>query len=334
MSVTIKDIARMANVSHTTVSRALNDSPLINAETKERIKQIARSLNYTPNFNAKSLVLERSYNIGLFFSTLRSGTSATFFYSAVAGVNGLIHGKYNLVVKGIDDYLEGAPLSRKMFDGILVVSQSSDDMGFIRAVREAGIPLVVLNRSPEGVASIRADDRIGSDRITQYMIDQGHTELAMIEGMPGFSSSYERKQGFIQALVRNGIDPAPHRFVPGNYDVESGYRGMRLLLEQERLPTAVFCANDDMAVGAMKAVQEAGLKVPDDISLAGFDDSSFARYLTPALTTVRRPIEQISRLGTERLLDMIDRKTRPDKAEAELIDTVLVIRDSVKRITR
>src|SRR6185312_2019924 len=127
MSATIKDIAKLAGVSHTTVSRALNNSPLIQEETKERIRLIAEQLDYTPNYSAKSLVLDRSYNLGLFFTTLSQGTSAGFFYEAIRGVNSVIQDRYQLIVKGIDDYSSFQSITRKSFDGIIIVSQSDDD---------------------------------------------------------------------------------------------------------------------------------------------------------------------------------------------------------------
>lgn len=179
MGVTIKDIARLAGVSHTTVSRALNDSPLINEETKERVREIARKLHYTPNVNARSLVLHRSYNIGLFFSTLHSGTSSGFFHDVVRGVNDRVKDRYNLVVKGIDDYPDYRAISGKHFDGIVVMSQSAGDNDFIKTVMEQGIPQVVLNREVRfpGVCNILSDDYTGSFNMVSHLIGQGIGEL-------------------------------------------------------------------------------------------------------------------------------------------------------------
>jgi LacI family transcriptional regulator len=336
MSVTIKDIAKLAGVSHTTVSRALNDSPLINDETRERIKAIANQLQYTPNFNAKSLVLDRSYNIGLFFSTLRSGTSAGFFYETVRGVNNVIQDRYNLIVKGIDDYKDYHGITRKQFDGIIVMSQSMDDDFFIADVGRKGIPLIVLNRVVEtndvSVASILADDRMGAFKVVDYLIEQGHRSIAIVEGLPGFRSTQLRKEGYLQALNQRGIVPSPELQISGKYDMDSGYAAMMKLLELSNgeQPTAVFCSNDDMAVGAIKAVVESGMRVPEDMSVVGFDDNIFARYTNPALTTVKRPIVRISEEGAGRLLSLIE--TKSAIKESVFLHTELVIRDSVKNI--
>lgn len=331
MSVTIKDIARLANVSHTTVSRALNDSPLINIETKEKIKEIAKELNYIPNYNAKSLVLDKSYNIGLFFSTINEGTSPNFFYETVRGVNGVIRDKYNLIVRGIDDYKNYNNINNKNFDGLIIMSQSIHDNVFIYDVLNKGIPLVLLNRELEDVhiTNILSDDKMGAYKAVEYLINQGHREIAIIEGKEGFKSSTERKQGFIEAIIDNNIPINKDYIMKGNYDLESGYKAMKTLLSKSRIPTAVFCSNDDMAVGAMKAIVESGLRVPEDISILGFDDNLFSAFLTPTLTTVKRPIEKISTEGAKILLEIIENKCI--KKETVYINTTFVERQSVSR---
>ncbi|KPV57814.1 LacI family transcriptional regulator [Paenibacillus sp. A3] len=332
MSVTIKDIAKLAGVSHTTVSRALNDSPLINPETKERIKAIAGSMNYTPNYSARSLVLDRSYNLGLFFTTLHTGTSAGFLYEAIKGVNDVIKDDYNLIVRGIDDYKSFHKVNRKNFDGIIVMSQSESDQSFIEYASDKEIPLVVLNRPVESVQVMNfvPDDQSGAYRLTEYLVQQGHRNIAIIEGKQGFKSTQARRDGYREALHKHGISVPEAYYVSGNYDLESGHTAMSKLLELPDRPTAVFCCNDDMALGAVKAVTERGLSVPEDISVAGFDDHLFSAFMSPALTTVRRPIEELSRAGAETLLKFIE--TKHSEKSVVLFHTELVIRDSVKSI--
>ncbi|GLI10649.1 LacI family transcriptional regulator [Paenibacillus tyrfis] len=332
MSVTIKDIAKLAGVSHTTVSRALNDSPLINPETKERIKAIAGSMNYTPNYSARSLVLDRSYNLGLFFTTLHTGTSAGFLYEAIKGVNDVIKDDYNLIVRGIDDYKSFHKVNRKNFDGIIVMSQSESDQSFIEYASDKEIPLVVLNRPVESVQVMNfvPDDQSGAYRLTEYLVQQGHRHIAIIEGKQGFKSTQARRDGYREALREHGISVPEAYYASGNYDLESGHAAMSKLLELPDRPTAVFCCNDDMALGAVKAVTERGLSVPEDISVAGFDDHLFSAFMSPALTTVRRPIEELSRAGAETLLKFIE--TKHSEKSLVLFHTELVIRDSVKSI--
>ncbi|MFD1885652.1 LacI family DNA-binding transcriptional regulator [Paenibacillus wenxiniae] len=329
MASTIKDIARLANVSHTTVSRALNNSPLIKEVTKRKIIEIARQLNYTPNYNAKSLVLQRSHTIGLFFTSLSYGTSSSFFADTIRGVNSVIGIEYNLFVRGIDDYADYSTIHPKRFDGIILMSQSDDDHTFIEHVISQQIPLVVLNRLiPDGsFVNIVSNDREGAQRAGEYLIEQGHRRIALIEGMKGFKSAEQRRLGFLDALKTAAITIPEQYIVPGLYSTESGYAAMQSLLKLESPPTAVFCSNDDMAIGAMNAAFEMGLKVPDDLSIVGFDDINFSMYTNPALTTVKRPIEQISAHGAAKILERISEQS----AGKELIflGTELVERRSV-----
>ncbi|AOY76077.1 LacI family DNA-binding transcriptional regulator [Clostridium formicaceticum] len=334
MGVTIKDIAKLANVSHTTVSRALNNSTLINSETKEKIKKLAMELNYIPNYSAKSLVLHKSYHIGLFFSTIDKdrGTSSSFFYEVVRGVNSIIKDQYNLVVKGISDYKSLSLIDTNNFDGIILMSQSAEDGAFIYHVLDKKIPLVVLNREIEhrGLINILSDDKKGAYNATKYLVKCGHEKIAIIEGKAGFKSAQERKEGFLDALIDHNVPVNKNYMIKGNYDFESGYEGMKQLLENENKPTAVFCSNDDMAIGAMKAIFENKMKIPEDISIVGFDNNTFTPFLTPALTTVKRPIMEISQDGAKKLISLIE-KEEVEK-ERVYVNTELIIRDSVKNL--
>ncbi|KGM96589.1 LacI family transcriptional regulator [Clostridium novyi A str. 4552] len=332
MGVTIKDIARIANVSHTTVSRALNDSPFINEETKIKIKEIAKELNYVPNYSAKSLVLHRSYNIGLFFTTISQVTSPMFFYETVSGVNSAIKESYNLVVRGIDDYKEFTLINNKRFDGIILMSQSNSDNSFIYYLIEKKIPLVVLNRCIEesSIVNILSADKKGAYKAGNYLIKSGHKDIAIIEGKKGFNASNERKYGFLNSLIENNLPIRNEYMVQGDYTIESGYIAMKRLLGLKNVPTAVFCSNDEMAVGAMKAAFEEGLNVPKDISIMGFDDNQLGGFITPALTTVRRPIMELSKKGAEKLINIIENKGI--QGEKIYVNTELVKRESVAEV--
>ncbi|HYE82313.1 MAG TPA: LacI family DNA-binding transcriptional regulator [Clostridia bacterium] len=329
MGITIKEIAKLAKVSHTTVSRALNDSPFINQETKDRILEIAKRLNYVPNFNAKSLVLQKSHNIGLFFSTISKGTSSSFFHETVIGVNNVIKNKYNLSVQGIDDYNNYLSLDSSRFDGIIIMSQMDSDNAFIYKVVEKSIPLVILNRESniDSVVNILAAEKEGTHSAVRYLVENGHKDIAILEGKEGFISTVNRKDGYLQALIENKIEIRQDYMVGGNYDIESGYQGMKKLLSLPDVPTAVFCSNDNMAVGAVKAVHESERKVPEDISIIGFDNSEFCKYVTPALTTVKKPIREMSTEGAGRLMDMLE--GHEVKGERIYISTELIVRESV-----
>ena len=323
----------MLNVSHTTVSRSLNDSPLISKDTKARVLEMAQKHNYTPNVNAKSLVLSKSYNIGLFFSTLKEGTTASFFLCSVRGVNKIVNEPYKLVVEAVDELNELQYVKKKNFDGIILVSQDPHDDRFISHVIDNKIPIVVLNREVKKlvVNTVLTDDRHGAQETAEYLLSMGHRKIAFIEGKAAFRSASLRKEGFELAMRKVGVN-VPVGFVErGNYDLESGYEAMERLLQLKSRPTAVFCSNDDMAIGAMKAISDKGLQVPDDVSLIGFDDNGISAYLTPAITTVRRPIEEMSREGAILLLNIMNNDK--DKAIRVIhLKTELEIRASVKKV--
>lgn len=336
MGVTIKDIAKIANVSHTTVSRALNNSPYINEETKVKIKTLAKELNYVPNYNAKSLVLLKSYVIGVFFSSISEGTSDTFFHEIIKGVNKVIDKEYNLVIRGIDNYEHYQQIDKKNFDGIIVVSQSKNDDEFINTILENNIPLVVINRPVEsqGIVNIMSNDTKGTYDAVEYFIKNNHKKIALIQGNKEYESSIYRKKGYINALEDNNIPLNDEYMISGKYDLQSGYENMKKLIELENRPTAVFCSNDDIAVGAMKAIFELGLNVPNDISIIGFDDSIFCNYVTPPLTSVRKDSLKISEYGGINLLQIIkDKSTDRQKVYKKVyIESKLVVRNSVKSL--
>lgn len=334
--VTIKDIAKMANVSHTTVSRALNDSPLIKPGTKRKILELASQLNYIPNYNAKSLVKQKSYTIGLFLTSITNGTSSSFFVDTVKGVNSVIDQQYNLFVRGIDHLNDYSIIHHKRFDGIILMSQSDIDDSFITYLLEKEIPCVVLGRDIKhsSVPNILSNDREGATRAVTYLFEQGHKDIAIIEGVKGFKSTLERREGYINAHRNHHISLKNEYFIEGNYDMESGYKAMERLLYLKKPPTAVFCSNDDMAIGALNAAFANGRSVPKDISIIGFDDIEFAQYTNPSLTTVKRPIEKISALGAQHILKMVNDEVSEEQSREKIyVETELIVRGSVTPIT-
>ena len=334
MAPTIKDIAKLANVSHTTVSRALNNSPLIKEVTRKKIAEIASQVGYVPNYNAKSLVLQRSHTIGLFFTSIAKGTSSSFFSDTIRGVNSVIDVEYNLFIRGIDDYEDYSSVHHKRFDGIILMSQSEADNKFMYHVVQQEIPIVVLNRQIEdrSIINIISNDQEGAYNAGKYLIECGHKDIAIIEGVEGFKSAQVRRDGFIKALIDHGMSVRNEYMVRGNYDMQSGYIAMAQLLELDTPPTAVFCSNDDMAIGAMNCVFERGMQVPNDISIVGFDDIGFSLYTNPSLTTVKRPIEKISEAGARKILSLIKQPASEDGRIS--INTELIKRKSVSPLRK
>lgn len=307
--ITIKDIARIAGVSHTTVSRALNNNPLIKPDTRERILRIASEMNYVPNYSAKNLVTRKSNTIGLFFSSIDQGTTSSFLVDAIKGIHQVLDENYLLTVNAIDSISNLETIHPGRFDGILIMSQSDSDNGFIYHVARSGIPLVVLNRHLDdpSVTNVAAEDRKGVQEAVDYICGNGHRRIAIIEGRPGFKATSERKQGYLDSLISHGIPLNAAYFAQGDFSTESGYQAMVQLLSLADRPTAVLCCNDDMAIGAMNACYDHGITIPDELSMVGFDDIMFARYTNPSLTTIRKPVLEISQEGTRLLLERMEK---------------------------
>ena len=327
--VTIKDVARAAGVSHTTVSRALNNSASVRPETVAHIQKIAAELNYVANYSARSLVQQKSYTVGLFFSSMFNGTSASFLVDAIKSVNEVLSGAYTVSVNGLDSLESFGSITPRRYDGIILVSQSDSDDDFIAHVKQSGIPFVVVNRllDDENILHVAATDRLGVEEAVNYAASLGHRQIGYIGGHGGFRASAERREGFLASMKRYNLSVRPELIGNGNFIMEGGRREMTRMLALKQSPTCVFCANDDMAIGAMKACQELGMQVPADISIISFDDIVFARYTTPALTTVHKPVDEISRFGAGKLLLLMRGETVEKKQH--LIQTYLVKRESL-----
>ncbi|MFU0831472.1 MAG: Transcriptional regulator, LacI family [Oscillospiraceae bacterium] len=332
MSVTIKDIAKRANVSHTTVSRALRNSPLIGEKTRKRIQELAKEMNYVPNMSAKGLVTVRSYNIGLFFTSMFIGTSSDFIFTMIRGISEQISEPYNVVINGLDKMHNRFSVNANNYDGIILVSQSKNDDAFIAHVKQEKIPLVVLNRSPqdEEISCLYCDERMGIKSTVSYLADHGHRKIAFVKGIEGSSSTERRFAGFLDGMKICGLSPEDCPVVQGDYTAKSGYPAMKQILAMNRGVTAVIFTSDAMAYGAMRAIAETGLSVPKDISIIGFDDGDYANNMYPRLTSIARPLELMAETGAKLLLDKIEQKDTETKRICYPVS--LSIKDSVKSL--
>lgn len=306
MATTIKDIAKALGISHSTVSRALTGSKNVNEKTKEEIFKAVKELNYSPNMSARSLKIDKAYNIGVFFSTIDNGTSPFVFQTVINNVYRNIDKKYNVIVKGIDTY-EKNTINPKNYDGILVVSQKVDDDDFIKEILEKEIPLVVINRKINfDVINIFTDESIGTCKGVEELIKKGHKNIAIIEGIENFDSTKMRRKGYLEAFKKFDIDLNRNLIVNGDFSVKGGYIQTKKILEKHEHFSAIFAFNDEMATGAIKALAEKGLKVPDDISILGFDGNEFGEFLSPSITTIKRPIGEIAKIAIDLLFKLIN----------------------------
>ena len=325
--VSIKDIARAAKVSHPTVSRALSDSPLVKGETAQRIREIAASLGYRPSAITRSLATKRTKTIGVVVTSIAD----PFIADVISGVEeaAIDHG-YSVFlansnanpdreVKVVHSFHE------RRVDGILVTASRVGAL-YVPLLSQVKVPIVLINNqhpdeTDEFIYSVSIDNIKASIEAMQHLIGLGHKRIAYIGDRGGFQSDIERLAGYRQALAQAEYPFLPELVVHGDGKPEGGGQAMERLLALPNPPTAVFCYNDMSAVGALRALRGHGIKVPDDLSLVGFDDLAIASYTSPLLTTVSQPKQQMGRMAMEimiKLLSRIDSKTNI-KVEGELI---------------
>ena len=287
--VSIKDIARAAGVSHSTVSRALADSSLVAAETKQRIQRIAREMGYIPSAIARGLVTQRTATIGLVVTTIAD----PFIAEVARGVEETALDKeYSVILcecKAEPDRELACvrTLREKRVDAIIVTSSRVGSL-YVPLLEQLGVPVVLINNQHEGryVYSVRTNNVRGGQVVGEYLASLGHRQIAYMGGPPNAHSSVERLEGCNAALRERGLEIPDDWVVPGDGRTEGGLAGANALLQFAPHPTAIFCYNDMTAIGALRAAKTAGLRVPDDVSIVGYDDISFAVYVDPPLTTV------------------------------------------------
>lgn len=328
MAVTIKDIAREAGVSYSTVSRALNGKSFVEAEKKELILKLASEMGYIPNQAAINLKLSKSYTLGLYFSAINKASSPFVLHDVVSGVYSIVGSRYNVVVKGIDMHEPGT-LNPACFDGMIVLTQRREDESFIEEVLEKKIPAVAIGRPVfYEISNVLSDETLGMEKAMDHLLENGHRKIAVIEGSPEYDSTKNRHKGWRHSVSKRGISPDQLAVEYGDYRYMSGYCAAQRLLKSG--PTAILCFNDEMAFGAKSAIDEAGLQVPGDISLIGFDNWDVAGYSGMQLTTVERNMGEIAKEGTRILLGQLEHNNTG--TERIYIDTRLIVRKSVKNL--
>jgi len=312
--ISIKDIARRAGVSHSTVSRALRGSPLVNPRTAERIRRLAARMGYVPNAAARSLATARTGIVGLVITTLAD----PFLAEIVRGVEEVaLEAGYRLFLatSNADPERELAAvraLAESRVEGVIVASSRVGEL-YLPHLEALRVPIVLINHQREAplIYSVASDSYQGAVLAVSYLVRLGHTRIAYIAGPPLARSNRARLAGYRDALAAAGIAPEPAWIVEGNGRPEAGEWGIRRLLEAPQRPTAVFCYNDMTAIGALRAARVAGLRVPEDLSIIGFDDILFAAYTEPPLTTIAQPKYEMGRTAMGMLLQLLQGERVP-----------------------
>lgn len=330
---TINDVARLANVSKKTVSRVINRSPLLNEETRGRVERVIRDLGYVPNPQARALALRRNFLVGL----IHDNPNAQMVLNVQHGILDALHGtEFEMIVHPVD---RNSPrmlddvrafLERQRLYGVVILPPISENADLARLCEELDCRYVRMGSAEldDGDHMVASNDREAVREATEYLIALGHRCIGIVEGPDGFRSASERRLGFEDALRGAGLNLPRSLVASGNYTFESGLAAGAKLLEQSPRPTAIFSCNDEMAAGVVHAASEQAIRIPDDLSVIGFDDTPIAAHIWPPLTTVRWPIVAMARSAAEKLVADI---VRPgDRVEQPaFFPSVLVKRRSV-----
>jgi DNA-binding LacI/PurR family transcriptional regulator len=328
----IKDIARLARVSHPTVSRALQNSPLVNPRTAEKIRKIALESGYRASAVARGLVTRRTRTIGLVVTTVAD----PFTSEVVSGIEQTAndHGySVFLADSNADPERERKVVqafAERRVDGIIVTSSRVGAL-YLPLLSEMMVPIVLVNDQHPGafVHSVMICNLEGSRAVANHLVELGHRRIAYLGDKFGYQSDAERYAGYREALHAAGIPHDPELVVHGDGKPEAAMRAMDTLLALTHPPTAVCCYNDMSALGAMRSIHMHGLRVPDDISVAGFDDLFIASYTQPPLTTVRQPMRRMGQMAMESLFKLMSGEEQEVKIKVE---AELIVRESTARV--
>lgn len=333
---TARQVADLAGVSPTTVSFVLNDvkGSNISVETQARVRAAAESLGYAPSAAARSLVSGKTKTVGLVVCHAEHLLVDVFIPQLLFGLNQVARERgYRVLIEGIENVHRsdayGELVRARHIDGLVLLNPRSDDQG-LESLLTSDFPTVSLGKIP-GFDTYRVytNDRVGMHLVAAHLADLGHTKVGHVTFSPRlFFATEGRLKGMQEGLAEHGVALPESHIEEGNYSAESGYHAANRLLDRHPDLTAIACGNDTVAIGVLLAVQERGLRVPEDVAVAGFDDIPTARWLTPPLTTVRSDAAQSGRLSMGMLADLMEGRT-PEERHVHLPETLLVRRSTV-----
>ena len=335
MRVRLKDIADQVGVSVVTVSKVLQNYPDVSEETRKRVLAKAKELGYQPNWAARSLVTRKSFTIGMVLPHLRH----TFFQEAYRAITGIAAPKGYTVLMTVShedpqqEEKEIDQLLARQVDGLLIASTHPYGGGeFLQRLEERGVPYVLLDREFRGRKAnfVGIDDRALGMMATRHLIEQGCRHIAHLRG-PEVSTAVARLEGYRQALAEAGLAGHPHYVAGGKGDDDTGYWAMQGLLKTSPRPDGVFCYNDPVAAGAMRAALEAGLRVPDDIAIIGAGNMHYSDLFRVPLSTIDQRSEEVGARAGELILDLVTAKKKRREPRRVLVSPRLVVRESSRR---
>lgn len=338
--VVIDDVARYLGLSKATVSLALNDSPLVADATKVRVKAAAQKLNYRVNYFASRLSHGSSSTVGLYVlggeaeSIWTLPSSWMFYHPIMQGVtHRLSREGYRLLFEVIptEEALEGKVIATAIqegfLDGIILVVQEDISYSFVDVAKEMEFPLVVLNaRIPYDISSVKVDNEAGAKKVIAHLMGLGHKRIGYIGGPVRDLNAIERYRGLVHGLKEAGLHVRDEYLKCGNWQIQSGKQFATDFMALKEPPSAIFCANDQMAVGAVKALKALGYRVPADISVVGYDDSEMCKVVSPNITTVKQSLEVMGEVGAQEVLRLI--RDGVSSARHTNLEPELILRES------
>ncbi|MDN4501096.1 LacI family DNA-binding transcriptional regulator [Alteromonadaceae bacterium BrNp21-10] len=335
---TINDVARLAGVSKRTVSRVINRSPLVGENTRKIVDKVIAEINFSPDKQARGLASSRSYLLGLIYDN----PDALYIDQVQRGVLDVCteHG-YELVVHPCHsrqtDFIQecGRFISRSKLDGVIILPPVSENKELAAALRAANCPYVRIASVDldDNANIVISDERQAMKAMADLFVELGHQSIGYISGPLKYRSSIERKEGFLAELGEFNISIPESRMTEGKNSYESGKECASELLSRTPRPTAILANNDEMAAGVLRVASDLGIKVPEELSVAGFDDNILASRIIPSLTTIRRPVEAMASLATQKLINTIQPQSIPLKF-AKLVKPHLVIRESTGKVAK
>ena len=330
--VTIRDVAREAGVSVATVSRVFNDSGPVSERARRRVREVAQVLRYTPHGAARSLITAKTSTLGVLLPDLYG----EFFSEVIRGIDQRAKlSRYHLLVSGMHDArsdLEAALRAmRGRVDGLIVMWPEVDARVLVENLSD-DLPVVLLNCPPHGAPfdALSVDNFGGAYAMTRHLLGLGHRRIALIRGAEHNHDATERRRGYRAALRDAGVKLPGDWEARGDFTEESGHHAIARLLDLAPRPTAIFAANDAMAIGALSALRDAGVSVPHQMAVAGFDDIPTARYLNPPLSSMHVPIAELGERAMDILLERLAHDNGATRSESrrETVKPTLVVRRS------
>lgn len=332
--VTITDIARQLSVAPSTVSRALHDHPAIKRETKDAVQALAKKLDYQPNLLALNLLQKKSNTIGVIVPEITSH----FFSAIVTGIQDVVGtSDYNIMIcLSNESYKEEMTIVKKLsqiqVDGVLVSpSSETKSFGHFKRLQKSGIPVVVFDRDCPGLEAdkVLVDDYAGAFQAVEYLINSGCKKIAHLGGPLNLSTTKHRLQGYLDALENANI-PIQKKYIAHvqGFSHDDGLKPAKKLFKLSDLPDAIFAMNDNIAISAMHVARKMALRIPDDVSIVGFDDEPHSSYFRPSLSTVWQPVYSLGMLSARILLHRLKDEDEQKGFRQEVFKPELVIRAS------